>query len=310
MCINRPKHNRAIQNNKRRKENKIRVWNIHTHTHLFVRSCCFSMCRLFRYVFVWLSFVRESLQKVILCSNRSGSSSSEQWITNKFPSPLRIVYLQRANALSRSLDRSLYRWLVCTFCFSISFLFRFGFLLFLPWFFQLLVLLLHLFAYCFCAARRFSVTGGRERARARSFTRSFREQMNANNWWNKENTCLLRATYQPFQITWIKLYGENFVFIPLQFLFPQRKYTLRMWNKFWLAFEIIFMFCVSSVEYHLWWNRFFFPPYYFSSSSENSEHYCVVTPIFFFLKKYVRCRLTVRLSIIKPVLLKWVYTSR
>lgn len=89
VCINRPKYNRAIQNNKRWKENKIHVW--HTHTHIFICSFSLFFDAPSLSLLLWLSCVRESLQKVILCSHSDGSS--EQWITNKFPSPSRIVYL-------------------------------------------------------------------------------------------------------------------------------------------------------------------------------------------------------------------------
>lgn len=85
------------------------------------------------------------------------------------------------------------------------FIFGLDFSILFALFLQLLVSLIHLFACCFCVERRFSGTGGRERARDHSLVPRTDE---CENWWNKENTCLLRATYQPFQITWINLYAE------------------------------------------------------------------------------------------------------
>lgn len=135
---------------------------------------------------------------------------------------------------------------------------------------------LHLFAYCLCAERRFSGTGGGERALA--FTHSFREQMNAKTGGIKKTrvSCVLPTNlFESLESTYMqKSFWFSFYFNSV-FLNENNKYTFRMWNKFWLAFGIISAF-FSGISFVV---ELFFSSSWFSSSSENTD-YCVVTPIF------------------------------
>lgn len=128
-------------------------------------------------------------------------------------------------------------------------------------FFQFLVLLIHLFAYCFCVERRFSGTGGRERTRARAFTHSFREQMNAKTGGIKKTRVsfvLPTNLFKSLESTYMqKSFLFSFYNTSTPFSSTKKKMNTQILNVEQTLTSAKNNFSFFSVEYRLWWNSVF-----------------------------------------------------